>query len=227
LTTTERKMSRTRFLRSKIEAADSRAICSAKRAFRSYRCCVTRLDGSRIGSFNFWTVGILFGTFFFPLLSIVGLVLVLRVPRKKSIAPFEFIPCSFLPLAACSPVFSCRGISWLCVSGLRASFHSGNEVKRKERIEIAKTLAAWPGKRRAWRAAGTNFRRTIHARILSQSSCETGQPWCLVHLPFTSCTSSFRNGAEALLLLCRPLWPGHRPAVSDQGKRGSLRFASE
>src|SRR6266404_3248395 len=42
-----------------------------------------QLDGSQIGSFNFWTVGIFLGTFFFPLLSIVGLVLVLRVPKEE------------------------------------------------------------------------------------------------------------------------------------------------
>ena len=45
--------------------------------------CLMRLSGAQIGSFNFWTVGIFLGTFFFPLLSILGLVLVLRVPEEE------------------------------------------------------------------------------------------------------------------------------------------------
>src|SRR5438132_1654995 len=43
--------------------------------------CLTRLGGTQFGSFNLWTVGIFLGTFFFPLLSIAGLILVLRVPK--------------------------------------------------------------------------------------------------------------------------------------------------
>src|SRR5436190_624383 len=45
--------------------------------------CVMRLGGTQFGSFNVWTAGIFLGTFFFPLLSIVGLVLVLRVPKEE------------------------------------------------------------------------------------------------------------------------------------------------
>src|SRR5256885_13828716 len=45
--------------------------------------CVMRLGGTQFGSFNIWTVGIFLGTFFFPLLSIVGLALVLRVPKGE------------------------------------------------------------------------------------------------------------------------------------------------
>ena len=41
------------------------------------------LNGSQIGTFNRWTARILFGTFFFPLLSVTGLVLVLRVPNDE------------------------------------------------------------------------------------------------------------------------------------------------
>ncbi len=52
-------------------------------AFLVIPLCFMQLDGSQIGSFNFWTVGIFLGTFFFPLLSIVGLVLVLRVPKEE------------------------------------------------------------------------------------------------------------------------------------------------
>jgi CubicO group peptidase (beta-lactamase class C family) len=42
-----------------------------------------RLGGTQFGSFNFWTLGIFLGTFFFPLLSIAGLILALRVPQKE------------------------------------------------------------------------------------------------------------------------------------------------
>src|SRR6266513_1427014 len=45
--------------------------------------CLMRLGGTQFGSFNIWTVGIFLGTFFFPLLSIVGLVLVLRAPKGE------------------------------------------------------------------------------------------------------------------------------------------------
>src|SRR5438552_1078038 len=45
--------------------------------------CLMRLGGTQFGSFNVWTAGIFLGTFFFPLLSIVGLVLVLRVPTEE------------------------------------------------------------------------------------------------------------------------------------------------
>jgi CubicO group peptidase (beta-lactamase class C family) len=52
-------------------------------AFLIIPLCFMRLDGSQIGSFNLWTAGIFLGTLFFPLLSIVGLVLVLRVPKEE------------------------------------------------------------------------------------------------------------------------------------------------
>src|SRR5260370_32485816 len=45
--------------------------------------CLMRLNGAQIGSSNLWTFGIFLGTFFFPLFSIVGLVLVLRVPKEE------------------------------------------------------------------------------------------------------------------------------------------------
>jgi CubicO group peptidase (beta-lactamase class C family) len=45
--------------------------------------CLMRLGGSQIGSFNFWTAGIFLGTFFFPLLSVIGFALVLRVPKDQ------------------------------------------------------------------------------------------------------------------------------------------------
>ncbi len=45
--------------------------------------CFTRLSGAQFGSFNLWTVGIFLGTFFFPILSVVGFVLVLRVPKEE------------------------------------------------------------------------------------------------------------------------------------------------
>jgi CubicO group peptidase (beta-lactamase class C family) len=45
--------------------------------------CLMRLSGAQIGSRNPWTAGIFLGTLFFPLLSILGLVLVLRVPKGE------------------------------------------------------------------------------------------------------------------------------------------------
>jgi CubicO group peptidase (beta-lactamase class C family) len=45
--------------------------------------CLSRLNGAQIGSFNFWTFGIFLGTFFFPVLSVIGFVLVLRVPKEE------------------------------------------------------------------------------------------------------------------------------------------------
>jgi len=45
--------------------------------------CFMKLGGSQFGSLNVWTAGIFLGTFFFPLLSILGLTLVLRVPREE------------------------------------------------------------------------------------------------------------------------------------------------
>jgi CubicO group peptidase (beta-lactamase class C family) len=45
--------------------------------------CAMKLDGTHIGTLNLWTAGIFLGTFFFPLLSILGLILVLRVPEDE------------------------------------------------------------------------------------------------------------------------------------------------
>jgi len=45
--------------------------------------CLFKLSGAQIGSFNFWTFGIFVGTFLFPVLSVIGLVLVLRVPKEE------------------------------------------------------------------------------------------------------------------------------------------------
>jgi hypothetical protein len=45
--------------------------------------CFLKLNGPQIGTFNVWTVGIFLGTFFFPLLSIAGLILVLRAPKDE------------------------------------------------------------------------------------------------------------------------------------------------
>ncbi|PYU75043.1 MAG: hypothetical protein DMG52_09190 [Acidobacteria bacterium] len=45
--------------------------------------CLMRLSGAQIGSCNPWTAGIFLGTLFFPLLSILGLVVVLRVPKEE------------------------------------------------------------------------------------------------------------------------------------------------
>ncbi|HET8925138.1 MAG TPA: serine hydrolase domain-containing protein [Candidatus Acidoferrum sp.] len=45
--------------------------------------CFLKLNDPQIGTFNLWTFGIFLGTFFFPLLSIAGLIQVLRVPRDE------------------------------------------------------------------------------------------------------------------------------------------------
>ena len=52
-------------------------------AFLIVPVCFLKLSSSKIGSLNLWTAGIFLGTFFFPLLSILGLVLVLRVPKDE------------------------------------------------------------------------------------------------------------------------------------------------
>ena len=45
--------------------------------------CLMKLGGTQIGRLNLWTAGIFLGTFFFPLLSILGLILVLRAPKDE------------------------------------------------------------------------------------------------------------------------------------------------
>ena len=45
--------------------------------------CLMKLSGAQVGSFNLWTAGIFLGTFFFPILSVIGFVLVLRVPTEE------------------------------------------------------------------------------------------------------------------------------------------------
>jgi CubicO group peptidase (beta-lactamase class C family) len=45
--------------------------------------CLMKLDGTHIGRLNLWTAGIFLGTFFFPLLSILAMVLVLRAPKEE------------------------------------------------------------------------------------------------------------------------------------------------
>ena len=45
--------------------------------------CFTRLDGPTIGTFSVWTAGIFLGSVLFPLLSLLGLFLVVRVPKGE------------------------------------------------------------------------------------------------------------------------------------------------
>jgi hypothetical protein len=52
-------------------------------AFLLVPICFLKLSGPQIGTFNLWTAGIFLGTFFFPPLSILGIVLVLRVPKEE------------------------------------------------------------------------------------------------------------------------------------------------
>jgi CubicO group peptidase (beta-lactamase class C family) len=52
-------------------------------AFLLVPVCFLQLNGPRIGTFNIWTAGIFLGTFLFPILSVIGFVLVLRVPKDE------------------------------------------------------------------------------------------------------------------------------------------------
>jgi len=45
--------------------------------------CFTRLNGPQIGTLNFWTAAIFLATLLFPLLSLAGLILALRVPKTE------------------------------------------------------------------------------------------------------------------------------------------------
>jgi CubicO group peptidase (beta-lactamase class C family) len=45
--------------------------------------CFSKLDGPRVGAFNLWTAGIFIGTTLFPVLSILGMILALRVPQNE------------------------------------------------------------------------------------------------------------------------------------------------
>ncbi len=62
--------------------------------------CSIRLDGQTIGTLNLWTVGILLGSLVFPLLSLMGLLLVVRVP-KNEIHPGVRIHSYLVSLACC------------------------------------------------------------------------------------------------------------------------------
>ena len=52
-------------------------------AFSIVPVCFLKLSGPKIGTLNIWTAGIFLGTFLFPFLSIIGLALVLRVPKGE------------------------------------------------------------------------------------------------------------------------------------------------
>jgi hypothetical protein len=45
--------------------------------------CFQKSGDPQIGTFNLWTLGIFLGTFFFPILSVLGFALVLRVPKEE------------------------------------------------------------------------------------------------------------------------------------------------
>jgi CubicO group peptidase (beta-lactamase class C family) len=45
--------------------------------------CFSKLNGPQIGTLNLRTAGVFLGTFLFPLFSVIGLVLVLRVPKSE------------------------------------------------------------------------------------------------------------------------------------------------
>ncbi len=62
--------------------------------------CFTRLSGTTIGTLNLWTLGIFLGSALFPLLSLAGLLLVVRVP-KNEIHPGVRIHSYLVSLACC------------------------------------------------------------------------------------------------------------------------------
>jgi len=52
-------------------------------AFLIVPACFLELNGPKIGTFNIWTTGIFLGTLLFPILSVIGFVLVLRAPKEE------------------------------------------------------------------------------------------------------------------------------------------------
>jgi len=52
-------------------------------AFLIVPACFLELNGPKIGALNIWTAGIFLGTFLFPILSVIGFVLVLRAPKEE------------------------------------------------------------------------------------------------------------------------------------------------
>ena len=52
-------------------------------AFLLVPTCFLALNSPKIGTFNTWTAGIFLGTFLFPILSVIGFVLVLRAPKSE------------------------------------------------------------------------------------------------------------------------------------------------
>ena len=45
--------------------------------------CASRVGGAGLGTMTFWSLGVFLSTFLFPFFSIVGLWLVLQVPKKE------------------------------------------------------------------------------------------------------------------------------------------------
>jgi CubicO group peptidase (beta-lactamase class C family) len=52
-------------------------------AFLIVPACFLQLKGPQIGTFNIWTAGVFLGTLLFPILSVIGFVLVFRVPKGE------------------------------------------------------------------------------------------------------------------------------------------------
>jgi CubicO group peptidase (beta-lactamase class C family) len=57
-------------------------LCAAL-AFLLVPACFLELNGPKIGTFNIWTAGVFLGTFLFPILSVIGFALALRVPKDE------------------------------------------------------------------------------------------------------------------------------------------------
>jgi len=72
--------------------------------------CFMRLGGAQFGSFNLWTAGIFLGTFFFPILSVVGFVLCSVFPKEEIHRAVKIHSLLVSSAAACSQAFSYRGI---------------------------------------------------------------------------------------------------------------------
>jgi CubicO group peptidase (beta-lactamase class C family) len=71
--------------------------------------CFRKLGGSQFGMFNLWTFGIFVGTFFFPVLSVVGLFFALFVPRGEIHRAVRIH--SLLVSAACC-ILTAFALSW-------------------------------------------------------------------------------------------------------------------
>ena len=132
-------------------------------AFLLVPVCFLELNGPRIGTFNIWTAGIFLGTFLFPILSVIGFVLVLRVPkgrdsprRADSLAPgfFRLLRAHRVPLVVAPARAALLGSTIASI---------GQRSEAQQRIQIRERLSRLRGENARRAAAGENLWRTIHA----------------------------------------------------------------